>query len=297
MDVAYRDKPSDSKVVIIGLPFDCGSDPKRIGARFGPESIREQSHLISHFDGRTGINPLDILKLVDLGDAHEITDDIELAYPAIEQAMLKAIENDAIPISLGGDGAVALPQMRALSQKHDDLVVLHIDAHTDAYPIDGYNNATPFARAFEEGLINCSKSFHVGRRGSHMMDGIYDYTRQLGYNIIDMGELLEVGITKTFEKITQVIGERPVYLCWDMDFFDPSVVPGVCSPTWGGATSREGLQVLKACAGLEVVAVDINTISPPHDSAGMSAFLAGNIAYEAMMLMATKQMSVKHLGL
>ena len=47
---------------------------------------------------------------------------------------------------------------------------------------------------------------------------------------------------------------RPVYLCFDMDFFDPSCAPGVCTPTWGGASAREGLEFLQiAPAFLAVV--------------------------------------------
>jgi agmatinase len=78
---------------------------------------------------------------------------------------------------------------------------------------------------------------------------------------------------------------RPVYLSWDMDSFDPSVAPGVCTPTWGGFTAREGLQLLRGLAGLDIVAIDINTVSPPHDVNGMTAHLAAYIAFETLLLL------------
>jgi arginase family enzyme len=81
---------------------------------------------------------------------------------------------------------------------------------------------------------------------------------------------------------------RPVYLSWDMDSFDPSVAPGVCTPTWGGFTAREGLQLLRGLSGLDIVAVDINTVSPPHDVNGMSAHLAAYMTYEALLLIEEK---------
>jgi len=68
--------------------------------------------------------------------------------------------------------------------------------------------------------------------------------------------------------------------------FDPSVAPGVCSPTWGGFTAREGIEFLRGLGGLNVIAVDINTVSPPHDVNGMAAFLAAHLAYECLLLLA-----------
>jgi arginase family enzyme len=77
---------------------------------------------------------------------------------------------------------------------------------------------------------------------------------------------------------------RPVYLSWDMDSFDPSVAPSVCTPTWGGFTAREGLQLLRGLSGLDIVAIDINTVSPSHDINGMAAHLAAYMTYEILLL-------------
>jgi len=278
--------PLQAKALILGIPYDCGSDPERTGARQGPQSIRRQSTLISHYCGNTGINPIEHLQMLDLGDVAVDINSIEKTYSAIETAMGQAIGNGGVPITLGGDGSVALPQMRALAKQYPDLVVLHLDAHTDAYPLQEFSNATPFTHAVKEQLINPHCSFHIGRRGSHFVPGVADYCRELGYNLIDMQELLHRGIGDVFKQVHSCIGNKPVYLCFDMDFFDPSVAPGVCSPTFGGASAREGLQIIHACKGLNIVGADINTISPPHDPQGVSALLAANIVYEIMLLLA-----------
>jgi agmatinase len=289
MQVPFGTGPGDAKAVILGLPFDCGNHPTRVGSRLGPASIREQSLLLRAYDGDTGIDPLEALGVVDLGDAAVTSGDIDTAYPTIEAAMTLAISGGAIPIALGGDGAIALPQMRALAARYENLCVLHIDAHTDAYPIDGFNNATPFARAFEENLVDTRCSFHIGTRRSHLVPGVYNYGRQLGYNIVSMQQLMKRGIAAVFAEVRSEIGDRPVYLCFDMDFFDPSVAPGVCTPAWGGASSREGFEVMNEFAGLNIVAIDINTISPPHDVGGMSAFLAATLAYELLVMIARNE--------
>ena len=286
MGAPHAMTPGDARAVVLGIPFDCGNHPHRVGSRLGPFSIREQSQLLRRWDGDSGINPIEALGLVDLGDADVESGNIDDSYAIIEAAMDVALSNGALPVAFGGDGAIALPQMRALARRHPDLCVLHIDAHTDAYPIDGFNNATPFAHAFQEGLIDPGRSFHVGTRRSHMVPGVYDYGRQLGYGIVTMDQLMQDGIIPTLTRIAGTIGNRPIYLCFDMDFFDPSAAPGVCTPAWGGATAREGLELIRCLKGLNIVSIDINTISPPHDVGGMSAFLAATLAFELLVMAA-----------
>jgi len=68
---------------------------------------------------------------------------------------------------------------------------------------------------------------------------------------------------------------------------EPSpAAPGVATPTWGGASAREGLRLIEGLSGLDIVAADINTVSPPHDVGGMSAYLAGQVALLTLHLMA-----------
>jgi agmatinase len=179
--------------------------------------------------------------------------------------------------------------MRALKRKYPDLVAIHLDAHTDAYPIAGYNTATGFARAAEEGAVDAGRSFHIGVRGTTMVPGIYEHGRKLGYTIVPMAELAERGIERVIDDARRKIGDRPVYLCFDMDFFDPSVAPGVCTPAWGGVTAAEGLKAIELAMTLNVVAIDVNTVSPPHDAAGMTAFLAATVMLTAMAALAGKE--------
>ena len=87
-------------------------------------------------------------------------------------------------------------------------------------------------------------------------------------------------------EVKEVVGDRPAYLCWDMDFYDPSCAPAVCNPTWAGISAREGFEIIRMLEGLNIVAVDINTVSPPHDADGMTALLAGQTALECLFVLA-----------
>lgn len=289
MDAPAAASAAGSRAVIIGMPFDCGTHPVRIGSRQGPAAIREQSALLRPWDPHGNRNPLLDLNVVDLGDAVVMPSQVESSFAGIEAAVWHAVDAGAVPITMGGDGAVTLPQLRALHRKFPDLCVVHIDAHTDAYPIDGYNTATTFSRAVEEGVLDPARSFHVGARGPTMVPGVFAHAEALGYGLVTMDQLVAEGTKAVFRRLRDRIGGRPVYLCFDMDFFDPAAAPGVCTPTWGGASAREGLDVLRHCADFRLVACDVNTVSPPDDVGGMTAFLAATVLWNCLAMVAERE--------
>jgi agmatinase len=278
--VPVADTAVGAGVGVLGVPFDMGYHPTRIGARSGPAHVRAHSALVvEHLDG-FGIPIIDELGVVDLGDIDVLPGNVESSFAAIESAVSEVVQAGAVPLTFGGDGAVTLPQLRAL-KKHlgRDFAILHFDAHTDAYdgiyPYD-YNNANTFIHSVTEGLADPAASLHVGMRDTEYRGtpGVIGVARDLGYEVIAMDELVEIGIPALV-----------VYLCWDMDVFDPSVSPGVVTPSWGGITAREGLAILRGMRGMEFVAVDINTVSPPHDVAGITGSLAAQVAMECLFLL------------
>ncbi len=285
---------SAARMAVLGIPFDCGTHAVRIGARLGPSAIREQSVLVRRFEPPDNdFDAVERLGLVDCGNAKVVPGVIGDSYAVIEEAVWRIVSQGVIPLTMGGDGAVTLPQLRAVHRQYPDLVVLHIDAHTDTNP-DGaaagsderarYNTGSTFTRAAEEGLVDPAYSFHIGARGTTYLSGVFTHTRSLGYRLIDGAELGRRGIEDVVHEVRQRLAGRPVYLCFDMDFFDPSCAPGVCAPAWGGATAREGLVLIQALSGLRFVAFDVNTVSPPHDVGGMTAYLAATCMHQFMIL-------------
>ncbi len=280
---------AEAKAAILGVPFDCGIHPSRIGARSGPAAIRAQSALVRpHLPPWRDYDPIARLGLVDCGDVTLTPGRPEAAFPPIEAAMGRLLAAGALPVTLGGDGLGSLPQLRAVARRHADLAVLHIDAHTDAYPdeegLEPYNPGSTFTRAAEEGLLDVTNSIHVGARGSTAPSGVFEHTRGLGYSLIDGDELARRGAGEVLAELRRRLEGRKVYLCFDMDVFDPSCAPGVCTPTWGGWSAAEGLSFLQGLVGLDFVAFDVNTVSPPHDQGGMTAFLAATVMHHCLFL-------------
>ena len=280
-----------ARVGIVGIPFDCGAHPIRVGARLGPSAIREQSQLLRPFNPPDfDFDPLAKLQVADWGDVDVVPGQIEDAFAKIECVLDAVYASGALPLTMGGDGAGTLPQIRAAHRKFPELVALHIDSHADSnpFPETGHDTGTAFTRAAQEGLVDVAHSMHAGIRGTFRMQGSLEHSDKLGYETILMREIEKIGIPGLVERMRAKCGKRPVYLCFDMDVFDPSCAPGVCAPSWGGLTAREGLAILRGIGGLNIVAVDVNTISPPHDVGGMSALLAANVMLEGMLLYAQR---------
>jgi agmatinase len=301
MGVPYSRDLSKSKAAILGIPFDCGLHPVRLGARTGPAALRAQSTLVRPYQPPIADwNPIQELGVVDCGNVRVVLGDTVETFRRIEAAVSHIVDAGCVPVTFGGDGSVSLPQIRAVHRQYPDLCLLHFDAHTDTYPdavgqqapgtnIVEFNPATTFTRAAEEGILDVKNSLHIGPRGTITMQGVFDFTRSKGYELITGVDLMERGLKDVVAHCHKRLGDRPVYLCWDMDFFDPSCAPGVFTPTWGGVSAREGLSILQGLSGLNIVAADVNTLSPLHDVGDMSAFLAGTCVIECLTLIAISQ--------
>ena len=275
------------QLAVMGIPFDCGTHPTRIGCRQGPAAIRLQSGLVRPF--YPPLSDTDVLKdleVVDLGDVEVTSGLVEPSVAAIERALDQVLLAGGYPVTMGGDGAVSLPQLRAIHRHYPEIVVLHVDAHTDAYPVPGITTSSTFTRAAEERLIDVGRSFHIGGRGTLALPGAHAHTRALGYQVILGDDVRKRGLGDVLHEVREAVGKRPVYLCFDMDYFDPSCAPGVATPTWGGPQAADVFDLLHGLYGLNIVHVDVNTVSPPHDVGGMTAYLAGHVMLIGMHLIA-----------
>jgi agmatinase len=297
MGAPYGRPGAGNRAAILGIPFDCGTHPTRIGARGGPDSVRLQSNLMRRFNPtHADFDPVEALGLMDCGNVKLTPSKIVDAFERIEQAADRIVEAGAVPITIGGDGSITVPVARAAAKRHKNMVALHIDSHTDAYPYtsaEKYNAATQFTHVAEEGLIDATSSWHVGIRGTTFAQGVVARTQSLGYRVVSLDELVRGGFAQRMSEFRDQAADRPVYLCFDMDVFDPSCAPGVCTPSWGGLSAREGIDLLRSLAGLNIVAIDVNTVSPPQDVNNMAAHLCAHVIYETLVLLCRQMGLVK----
>ena len=277
-----------SKAAILGIPFDMGTHPVRIGSRQGPAAIREQSYLVRPYEPPDfDFNPLTQLSVVDCGNVRVTASHVLDAFDQIEAAVSAIVSSDTIPVTMGGDGSVTLPQLRAVHKRYSDLVVLHIDAHTDTFAgteTDRYNTGTTFARAAEEGVIDPVYSIHIGARGPIPAQGNFEYTRSKGYELIPAIDLFRRESPTFSPTFTSGSAGGPSTSASTWISSTRAALPEFARRRGVGRLSREGLQLLQGLAGLDFVAFDVNTVSPPHDVGGMTAFLAATVMLECLYL-------------
>jgi agmatinase len=286
--------------VVVGVPFDTASS-FRTGSRFGPSAIRNISALIKPNNVILGVNVLEGLNGADYGDVNVVPGYILPTYENIEREIQPLVDAGVIPIILGGDHSISLANLRAIAKKHGPVAMIHFDSHADICEEvfgEKYNHGTPFRRAFEEGLIDPEHVIQVGMRGS-----LYDPNEhkiaeeELGFRLIPTHKMREMGIHAVIKEIKERVGNKKVFLTFDIDFVDPAYCPGTGTPEVGGFTSFETLSILRELKDLNFVGSDIVEVAPQYDPTEMTAVMAANIGFEFISMLALKKKQKSKLKL
>lgn len=276
-------------VAIIGFPFDTGAT-WRVGARFGPAAIRQATAGLRPYHPTWRLAPLEHLKVVDYGDVQVVPGYTSETVDRASAELKDALVPTCVPIFLGGDHTVSFPELRAVAHHHGPVALVHFDAHTDTWdqqwgqPI---GHGTPFWNALQEGLIDPGASIQLGLRGSLSVDGDWERPQRLGFEVVTMAEVDPFDADALAGRIRRRVGDRPVFLSFDIDALDPAYAPATGTPEVGGFTTREVIAVLRRLAGLRFVGFDLVEVLPQLDApAQITAVAAANIVYEFLGLLA-----------
>lgn len=276
---------------IYGIPFDTGSS-YRSGSRFGPQGIRNISVMMKPNNPVHEINILDHLKGADLGDVNVVPGYILPTYEAIEEFTSSIIDAGALPIALGGDHSITLPELRAIARKHGPVSLVHFDSHADINDqVFGqlYNHGTPFRRAHEEGLIDTTRSIQVGMRGSLYDLNEFRLAAGLGFTLIPTHEVRAMGLPAVVDEIKRVVGGNKAFLTFDIDFIDPAFAPGTGTPEVGGYSTFEAISLIRGLTGIDFVGFDVVEVAPPYDVAEITSLAAANLVFEFLSLLAVQR--------
>lgn len=272
----------NADVAVVGIPYDMGTQ-YRAGARFGPRAIREASTLFSFGHNGAYDHEDDVVylsggkvRIVDVGDADIVHTDTMLSLGNAEAAVRAILKAGALPVALGGDHSVHAACIKAFDAE-PPVHIVHFDAHLDF--VDQrhgvrYGHGSPLRRASE--MKHVHGITHLGIRGvSSSNKSDYDAARAFGSKILSVRQIRRLGTDATLEEI-------PVfpryYVTIDIDGFDPSIAPGTGTPSHGGFTYYEVVELLKGLAKRgDVVGVDLVEVAPDYDHTGTTAFLAARV--------------------
>ena len=186
------------------------------------------------------------------------------------------LEKPRFVLTLGGEHAIATGPIRAHHSRYPGLSILHFDAHgdlRDEYEGDRHSHACAARRFLETGL----PSVHVGIRSISREE--VDFARQKGLLIVSNRRLpnMDDWIPEAMSRLTD-----EVYVTFDVDFFDGSLVPGTGTPEPGGGTWEQALEILRrVVAEKKIVGADVVEHAPlPGNRA--PDFLVAKLCYKLL---------------
>jgi len=166
------------------------------------------------------------------------------------------------------------------------MALIHFDAHTDTYSQGSrFDHGTMFYHAPKEGLISTEHSIQLGIRTE------YD-TSDHGFKVLSADQLNELSVDSIIEQIKTRVGDKPVYLTFDIDCLDPAFAPGTGTPVCGGLSTNKVLQIIRGLVGVNLIGMDVVEVSPPYDSADISALAGATLALEMLYVVARNKQSV-----
>lgn len=280
-----------AKIALIGadgctpypsVGFYCAGGPAAIRAA-GATYAANLAHV--DFDLGGPVLP-DGVRAVDCGDLAVQVDDPQGNRGLIRSAVEAVLEQDAVPVLVGGDDSLPIPMLQALGDLGRKLTILQIDAHIDWREDVGgerWGLSSTMRRASEMGHVE--RIIQIGQRGigSARVGDLAD-ARAWGVEFVPAGEVARDGVWRAVDLIP---AGSDVVICLDVDALDPSVMPAVIGRTAGGLGYWQVMELIGAVAEKSrIVAFDMVEFMPDRDIDGMGAMVAAQLLAAVMGIIA-----------
>ncbi|MFN8162087.1 MAG: arginase family protein [Solirubrobacterales bacterium] len=285
----HRPDPAGLDIGVLGVPHSTGNGSTQRDQHLGPRAIRDVSSTLGlGMHPQLHVNPFESCRIADVGDVlmreFMVSD---RAILDIERRAREIVDAGARLASVGGDHSITLPLLRALGRSPSTpappMALVHLDSHQDDYhdvmPEHWFGvrySAGHWASwGAREGLVDPGSSLQIGMRG-RVWDGTSPASL-VGYQVIDRDEFDELGVERVVELIRERVGDRPIYVSFDLDVLDTAAAPAASNlePGEEGLSMREALRTLRGLHGLEVIGADVvcyvPTKEPPNKITGLNA--------------------------
>jgi agmatinase len=262
----------NSKVVLIPVPFDLTTTYLK-GSDLGPAALIEASRSLELYDIETDS---EVYKVgIETKQAVVKNSSAEM-LKAVYEEVKDELSRGRFVVTLGGEHSISQAPIKAHVEKFPGLSVLQFDAHADlqmAYDGDPYSHASVMARVHE--IPNIGNIISVGIRSmSHeekpFMDRKKTFMAQDIYNN-----------DKWIDQVISQLSDQ-VYITFDLDAFDPSIMPSTGTPEPGGLDWYLVLKLIKRLAKeREIVGLDVVELLPNPSNSGPD-FLAAKLLYKIL---------------
>lgn len=273
----------EADVVVIGVPH--GTPYPHPGATAGcaeaPAAVRERSHRLARFRGNHDFDtdgpmlpPDSAPRVVDAGDVGGSPDDGAGNSRRTTEAVRAILERGAVPVCIGGDDSVPIPILDAYAGR-GPITVLQVDAHLDFRDeVDGVRAgySSPMRRASE--MPHVARIVQVGLRGvGSARPGDVADARAAGNVLVTARELRDRGVSWLSSRLA---ADERIFLSFDCDGLDPSVMPAVSAPSPGGLTFDQASALIGGL-GPRVAGAVFTEFVPSRDRDGLGALVVARL--------------------
>lgn len=247
------------------------------GTKNGPKKIIEASHQVELFDEELKLEPYKKFNIKTLKQ-EKIKSKLNDSLNQLSEIIEKTLKSKRFPLTLGGEHSITPAIIKPLAKKYSNLTIVQIDAHADLR--DGYMGIhNSHAAAMRRCLDNKNvKIVSIGIR--NLCKEEFNYFKKNNKRIeIFWGNEMHKW---SMEKLSKILKNKDVYLTFDLDGFDSSLMPATGTPEPGGLFWSDAMRILKTVfKNSNVVGADVNELAPnPHLHA--CDFLAAKLVYKIL---------------
>ncbi len=270
------EKKIDNKVVIV--PFGLEKTVSYGGGtKNGPKEIIKASHQVELFDEELKKEPYKKIGIKTL-KPFVIKKNIKSALDQLSKINEEIISNKKFPLIFGGEHSLTPGSIRPFTKKYNEIIVLHFDAHADlreSYNGEKFSHASAIKRCLDFKNI---KIVSFGIRNLSQAEMNF-YEKNKGRIKIFWSKDKSVWNLKKIEKLFK---NKNVYITFDVDSFDASIMPATGTPEPGGLLWEEVLPIIKkVCKISNIVGADINELAPIKNFNSYN-FLIAKLAYKIL---------------
>lgn len=267
----------DASAVIIPFGLEA-SVSYGSGTENGPSAMIAASREVELFDEELWCEPVERYGLVTVREPVTDNSDIEATLKVLEAMTSAVLDDGKFPMVFGGEHSITPGAIRPFLKKYDDLIILHFDAHADlrdGYDGEHYSHAAAIRRVLDHptvpivscGIRNISKEEIPFYEANKERITIHWGKDRAKWKVAD---------------IVRPLKGRPIYLTFDLDGFDSSLMPSTGTPEPGGLFWEDAMAIIKAASKAgTIVGADINELAPIENLHGPD-FLAAKLAYKIL---------------
>ena len=245
------------------------------GTKNGPKEIIKASHQVELYDDELNCEPYKKIGIKTL-KPFKIDKNIKKALKKISDINREILSKKIFPLTLGGEHSITPGCIAPFAKKYKKLCLLHFDAHADlreSYNGQKFSHASAIKRCLDHknvsvisfGIRNISKGEILYLKKNSSRINIFWAKDKLSWNL---------------DKFKKLIKNKTVYLTFDVDGLDSSIMPATGTPEPGGLLWDETLNIIKiASKNSNIVGADINELSPIKGFNSYN-FLAAKLAYK-----------------